>query len=182
MTRDVDTDDAASTHSRSTRLRAVDATDTGTGEATPTSRTQQDYRRLSRDRRQAARNAARLREPEKARTKKLDRQGKWRDGWGEYCNEPGPGDIVRDPLLSMTSRQKQGARHRHRGSHQLVAVRCARLREAERTRLQRGAADHRIQRAPPQRRRPQMARVPSRGTEVERRGPGKRTRRRPTWI
>ena len=97
MTSDVDIDDATSTPSRSTRRRAVDAIDTGIDEATPTSRPHQDYRRLSRDRRQAARTAARLREPEKARTKKLDRQGKWRDGWGEYCTEPGPGDIVLDP-------------------------------------------------------------------------------------
>ena len=43
MTSYVETDDAASTPSRSTRRRAIDAAETGAEEATPTSRNQKDF-------------------------------------------------------------------------------------------------------------------------------------------
>ena len=104
MVSDVDTEVSASspTRNRTARNRANDALDAETDtetEATPTSRrqaananvngsegsgspqlrVQHDYATLQADRRQASRV------PVKLRTKRLDRQGRWRNAYGEFC-------------------------------------------------------------------------------------------------
>ena len=51
-------------------------------------------------------------DPLKRRTKKLDRENKWRDAYGEYCAAPEDGDIVLEPLAPRTPDQDAALQRR----------------------------------------------------------------------